>query len=1571
VGSYPCSNCGARADTVTGCPECGRTVAQEIASLSKVISSMQFRNKDMVEARTLLMKRLQGAIATRSLLIQANEVAQKTGAGPLRRVRPAPDVAYGPARTRVPEHIVPGPRDSAPPPPVPNGRTIPSRRRPSPTPPPPGPHPPEASALSMQNVLLWLGALLFAVTGTGYLLRSLGGISRVLVFAVLATAVLAGALLVVKRGLNATAETIASVGLLFVLLDGFAVWTVWLIHTTISGRVYGGLVFLVTACVAAGYRNFSHLKAPRYATVLLLQPVLPLLLGSALHDTVRWSAALAAIALQDLAIALVLRATPDDEAYLEDAAWVLHGAAVAGAVAAAATALTQAHTVNSALAGAAALLVAGTVGLAGGLTVHRRPLADVGAGLDTLALIGAVGRFAAVALPGRGLVASAAAVLVAAIGVRYLPTTARRGPQIAGALAAGTLGLVVLARGINGVAAAVRAALPVWKADLSGYAHHVATAAGPDSWQLALTALILTVAAVLMVAPEYRADAGVAGAGLTLLLAPSALHLPWALAPVLPVAGAIAIGAYGLAATLPRSAWTRIGTAAVLGFYATGISLARPGGGALTLTAIAVAGAMIGAAPRLGFTAPGPAATLSAEAALGGAAFALPGAVAFATAGLAPPGSPPGPVLAAAYLALAGTLSAAAIAQVARATSSPLPTIGATLGAIVVALVAFLVPHVQMLDWGVAILLLGAAVLLLLAPSLDAGGRLMAGLDGSDVAALAVTTAALAALSRVAALVVPRYPLATVAALVLGVALGVRALPADWRRGPMVGNALVGGFITALAGIGAVTGAVDALRAVRPVWHTNLATWTAHPAGAPGPQIPVALGLLALAAAVVLPKRYAHAVAIALAGLATLAVPSAFNLPWWSPIAISGAVSTASGIAAARSLEPPVASARATVGAILFADTLGASLIRPDTTATTLLFSALIYAVVTATAIGTFRATQADHLVRIGGLSLAGALINFAAAVGCAAAALREPLGVDLTAALAALCIGLAVAGVVCDDPAFLSYVTAGVAIGGTGIAVATVRTALPVEVYAAAAALLAVLAELLRAAMVARRADRSGSGLRAGPLDDRPVPIQRLPRPQGYVLFLAAGPATLLALIRLAPSLAAALFGPYRWVTHVWTGPPPDSLGTLGPLGHWVGGGTEVLAAVILTLAAMLGAVGFGGDVYAVQARAVAVVIPGVATTLMIAPYALRTNWPLGPAAAIAVAALCGLGVALTPVPPDTLAAEPLRAARRIVVVICLLAGAAGLTGALATRTVTLGALAATTLTGLAAALYGVTRRARVTGWLVATGAGQILALVTGEVAGLPAYLSAYLVGTVAGGLLVLASILPRLQRAQAATEMITVEASSYAGGVLGLLLASRSLPHLAAFTCAWGAVLGVAAAKPDRNHLYRSILIWLAAAHEVAAWWLLMTIGKVGVPEAYTLAVALVALITGYFEVRRHPEISSWISYGIALVAAFLPSVAIVLATGQTPLRRVLLIVAAATTVALGAWRRQQAPVVVGGVVLAVASLHELAVVSTTALLWTVMAIVGAGLVALGANFEKRRQDLLRLRGALGRLR
>ncbi|OLB78641.1 MAG: hypothetical protein AUI14_12640 [Actinobacteria bacterium 13_2_20CM_2_71_6] len=906
---------------------------------------MQFRNRDMVENRAVLMKRIQGAIATRSLLLQALEQQASAPSGRLRRVVPPPAMGFGGARS-----VIPGQRTAPPPMPPKAGKPLPPHGGVATAPPPdptPHAHPPEVSSLSMQNVLLWLGALLFAVTGTAYLLRTLGGAGRVVVFALLAAAVLAGAIPVARRSLTSTAETISSVGLLFVLLDGFSAWSAWLRHSGLPRATFAGLVFLGTAGVSAWYRKLTHLKAPRFATMLLFQPVLPLLVGPVLHDAVGWAGVLAAVGLQDLVMALFLRGRPNGTGYLEDGAWVLTGLAVVGSMLLAVVALAQAHTVTTALSGAAALLLAGTVGFDAGLIVRRDPMDDIGAGLFTLALIGAAGRLAAVVLPGRGLVSTAGAILVAAIGVRYLPATTRRGPQLAGALAAGTLGLIILGRAADGIAAPLRAA-PAWKADLTQYTHRIATAAGPDSWQLALAALVLTVAAVLMLPGEVRQDGAVAGVTLTLVLAPSALHLPWAVAPAVLVLGAVAIGGYGLAARSVQAARIRIGAAALLGFYATGISIARPGGAALTLTGLAVAGAMIGAAPRLGFAVAGRGPELVGEAALGAAAFALPGAVAFATAALQPGSEAPGPILSASFLAVAGTLSAAALVRVARAATTPLPTLGATLGAVTVAITAYQSRHVALVDLGVATLLLIGAILLVLAPWLDASRQPNARLDGSDLAAVGVTTAAIAAVARIAALLVPQYPLATAAGVVLAVALGVRALPVEWRRGPTTGSTIVGAVIAGVAGLAAVIGGVNALKAVHKVWHTDLTHWTAHVAGGPGRQIPVALLLLAAAALVVLPWPTSDAVAITLAGLAALAVPAAFALPWWSPIAVSGLVSTVAGVAAARSLDPTVAWARGGVATLLFADTVGASLVRPDVTATTLLSSAIIYGTVAA-----------------------------------------------------------------------------------------------------------------------------------------------------------------------------------------------------------------------------------------------------------------------------------------------------------------------------------------------------------------------------------------------------------------------------------------------------------------------------------------------------------------------------------------------------------------------------------------------------------------------------------------------
>ena len=1593
MGTYPCSNCGATADTSTGCPNCGRTVQQEITDLSRVITQMQFRNRDMVEERTLLLRRIQGAIATRSLLqesVDLRRTAQRQGGDGTATRRRLTRPGNRPPRQRtgpvpIPEQVAASTVTGRP---IRPGRQVPMPEQPH-------GHPPETSTRTTQNALLWLGALLFAVTGTGYLLRQLHGGPRVVVFTLLATAVLAAPPPIAKRQLTSTAETLASVGLLFVLLDGYALWATGVPgRAGISGDVFAGIVCLAAAAIAAGYRVISGLVAPRFATMLLLQPVLPLLLASSLTGIAGWAAILAAVAVLDLALSLALLTwlyrgdlsqlpaapplrlrwggdTGDPVAhaaegtpYLRDAVWALHGLAVLASIGCAAFTLVEARSSTTALGGAAALLVAASAGMAGGLILTRWPLPDIGTGLATAAVVAAAGRVGAVLLPGWGLVVTALAVLVAGLAVRVLGRLPHRGPRLAAAVSAGVLGVVLFARGLHGITAPLRAASPPWHADLGRYQATVERLAGSSGPPLVLAAIVLTAAALAMLPPRYRSDGVVAGVLLTFLLVPAGLRLPWAAVPAVLVLAAVPVGASALVARESRSCWLRIAAATLLGGYAAGVSLARPDVAALTLTGLAIAGAAVGTAPRL-FEGPlGPHAERAADAGWGAAGFALPGAIAFATAGTTT-NSGPVPILAATFLTVAGTLTATAITQVARGHPSPLLVSGTTAGAVVTAVAALQAPGVALVDLGVAALLLVGALTLSLAPWLDLD-RITARADGLDIAALAATAAAITAVARVAGLLLPRYQLAVAAALVLLVAAGVRTMPVSWRRGPVLGGSLVGLVVAGIAGIGALRAGLAALGAVRPVWHTDLAHWSAVVPGLPSRQLPLALVLLAIAAAAGLTGPARHAVSAACLGLAVLAVPTAFGLGWWAPVAFSGVAAAVLGVAAGLSPAADAGYSRYAVATVLFADTIGTSLVSPVMTGQTLIASTVILGTVAWAAARTLRRhEEVSHSVLIGGSALSTALLCLPAGAACLARAAGGTWELALTAALAGACLGLALAGLTgYNSEALLPFATGGVAAAGTGVAIGTAITGQPMAVYAAAAALLTVLAELLRAAVILKRGTLSGAGLRVRPVTG--------PARPGYALMLAAAPATVLAVAALAPSVAAALFGPYQQVENVWpVKAPASTVAALGPLSGWVDGPNAVTAALLLTFAGALAAVGFGGNRADMTGRAVAVVVPGTAITLLIAPAALRMDWPAGPVAAVLVAVISGLAVALTASPPDTVAAAPLRYARALVAVICVLAGAAGLAGSLATRGVTIWALAMAMLAGLVAALVGGARTARVTGWLVTAAAGHLLALVVGLVAGLAVYWSAFLVALVAAGLLVLAALLPRLRRPDAAAESITVEASAYAGAVLALLLASRSLPHLAVFACAWGAVLAVAAARPNRPRLYRNGLIWFATGHEVLAWWLLMDVSRVALPEAYTLAVAAAALVIGYLEARRHPEVSSWLAYGVALVAAFLPSLTIVLTTGETPLRRGLLIVAAAAVLIVGSVLRLQAPVVVGGITLGVAALHELAVVSTAALLWTVMALVGAVLIGLGANYEKRRRELQRLRGALGRMR
>jgi hypothetical protein len=199
-------------------------------------------------------------------------------------------------------------------------------------------------------------------------------------------------------------------------------------------------------------------------------------------------------------------------------------------------------------------------------------------------------------------------------------------------------------------------------------------------------------------------------------------------------------------------------------------------------------------------------------------------------------------------------------------------------------------------------------------------------------------------------------------------------------------------------------------------------------------------------------------------------------------------------------------------------------------------------------------------------------------------------------------------------------------------------------------------------------------------------------------------------------------------------------------------------------------------------------------------------------------------------------------------------------------------------------------------------------------------------------------------------------------------MALAFNSPAQLAAVLAGWGAVLGLAATRPGRRPAGRRTLFWVAVGFEIAGWWLLMTLSDVVLPEAYTLPFAVLALMVGLLEVRHRPDLSSWAAYGPALLAAFVPTVAIVLATDASALRELLLLLGAVGTLIIGSRLRQQAPVVVGAAVTAIAALHY-----TVTLVgpWLVLVPVGMVLLFLGATNENRRRTQERLRGALVRMR
>ncbi|MGJ0156137.1 SCO7613 C-terminal domain-containing membrane protein [Streptomyces sp. CH8.1] len=226
-----------------------------------------------------------------------------------------------------------------------------------------------------------------------------------------------------------------------------------------------------------------------------------------------------------------------------------------------------------------------------------------------------------------------------------------------------------------------------------------------------------------------------------------------------------------------------------------------------------------------------------------------------------------------------------------------------------------------------------------------------------------------------------------------------------------------------------------------------------------------------------------------------------------------------------------------------------------------------------------------------------------------------------------------------------------------------------------------------------------------------------------------------------------------------------------------------------------------------------------------------------------------------------------------------------------------------------------------------------------------------------------VVAALGPRLGAVRLPAEIAAAVA-----GVLALALSAGRPGTLALTLALSGVVCAGAAVRPERR-----VLGWAAGALFVAATWVRLAEAGVTAPEAYTLPVTVPALAVGFLRRRRDARASSWTAYGPGLAATLLPSLVAAWADADWVRPLVLGVAALAVTLAGARWRLQ-APLLLGGAVLAAVAVHELApyVVQVAGALprWVLPALAGVLLLAVGATYEKRLRDARRLRAVIGRL-
>lgn len=508
------------------------------------------------------------------------------------------------------------------------------------------------------------------------------------------------------------------------------------------------------------------------------------------------------------------------------------------------------------------------------------------------------------------------------------------------------------------------------------------------------------------------------------------------------------------------------------------------------------------------------------------------------------------------------------------------------------------------------------------------------------------------------------------------------------------------------------------------------------------------------------------------------------------------------------------------------------------------------------------------------------------------------------------------------------------------------------------------------------------------------------LPRPALRGIAVSALLIHALAALWTLPAFVTALLGPVSWAGKAWSGAPPDTTTALtvpGLPAQYPAIAALVLttiAGALLTTARVLPTTSdspenqprtqapatppgspppptgqHAGSPFAPtvsRSGAARLCDPGIARSgalaliwaaLLILPSALQLPYAAGVSAYIALTA--GLLALASRVGSKAVALTSVGLAVASSGSVAFLA--------LATTEATLGTLGALTAVFLAATALAVRRGEPVPG--VASAA--VVAAIT--------YATAFACATGAawnlrpdhvGLLMLVVPALGALAAARPGRQPLTlpVEITAAAAGGLAVVLTAGHATTLALALALGGVIAAGTALRADRRPVgyAAGVLFLLATWVRLAAW-------GVDTPEAYTLPVTVPALVIGALRRRRAPETSSWTAYGPGLAATLLPS--LIAAWSDAHWLRPLLLGTAALLITLtGARHRLQAPLVLGGTVLALDALHELApfIVQVVDALprWLPPALAGLLLLAVGATYEQRLRDARRVRDVLGRM-